>query len=236
MKPLRPFWSYYGAKWTLAPRYPAPAYPDVFEPFAGSACYSLLYPDRAITLCDADPVVAGIWKFLIRVKESEILSLPDRVDHVDELGKAPEEARWLVGFWLARARQHPAQRSSSWKRSNEGNGRFWGPKARLRIASQLNYVRHWKIIEGDYRELPNNIATRFVDPPYQGEKGRRYRCGSKWFDYSALGAWCKDRAGQTIVCEAAGADWLPFADFYDNPAVSKKRSVEMLWTQDNGPV
>jgi hypothetical protein len=32
---LRPFWRYYGGKWRAAPRYPAPRYDTIIEPFAG---------------------------------------------------------------------------------------------------------------------------------------------------------------------------------------------------------
>jgi hypothetical protein len=40
---LRPFFSYYGAKWGLGRHYSAPAHWTVVEPFAGSAGYSLFH-------------------------------------------------------------------------------------------------------------------------------------------------------------------------------------------------
>lgn len=95
-------------------------------------------------------------------------------------------------------------------RSGIRPGSFWGPRVRETIASQLGAIRHWQIREGSYQTLVvDGAATWFVDPPYR-VAGVHYRCGSSAIDYPALAAWCRSRAGQVIVCEAAGADWLPF--------------------------
>jgi site-specific DNA-adenine methylase len=67
---------YYGAKHSIARKYPPPEYPTIIEPFAGSAAYSSLYSDREIILIDKDPIIAGIWKWLIGASEDEILELP----------------------------------------------------------------------------------------------------------------------------------------------------------------
>jgi hypothetical protein len=48
-------------------------------------------------------------------------------------------------------------------------------------------------------------------------------------DYPVLGAWCKDRQGQVIVCEGADADWLPFEPLADVTAYGGKRSAEVVW-------
>jgi hypothetical protein len=38
---VRPFFSFFGSKWRVAPHYPAPERDLIIEPFAGSAGYSL---------------------------------------------------------------------------------------------------------------------------------------------------------------------------------------------------
>src|SRR5689334_5925034 len=81
---LKPFWRYYGGKWRAAPRYPTPLHDTIVEPFAGAAGYSLRYPDRRVILVDAYPVIAGMWRYLIRVSADEIRRIPE-VEHVDAL-------------------------------------------------------------------------------------------------------------------------------------------------------
>lgn len=44
---LRPFFTYFGAKWRAAPHYPPPTHPTVIEPFAGAAGYALRHHTRA---------------------------------------------------------------------------------------------------------------------------------------------------------------------------------------------
>lgn len=102
---------------------------------------------------------------------------------------------------------------------------------RIRVANQVQYIRHWKVIEGDYTAAPEVLATWFVDPPYQ-VAGKYYVHGSKGIDYSALGDWCRSRRGQVLVCENEGADWLPFAPFATLKAgVNGRGSKEVLWTK-----
>ena len=60
MKTIRPFFTFYGGKYRAAPRYPKPKHSRIIEPFAGSAGYSMRYPDLNVTLVDAAPVIAGV--------------------------------------------------------------------------------------------------------------------------------------------------------------------------------
>lgn len=62
---LRPFFNFYGSKWRFARYYSPPEYARLVEPFAGSASYSLHYPERQVELYDVDPVIAGVWAYLI---------------------------------------------------------------------------------------------------------------------------------------------------------------------------
>lgn len=228
---MRPFFSYYGGKWRDTPRhYPAPQHDTIVEPFAGSAGYSVRYHGRKVILCEIDPIVAGVWAYLLRVKAAEIRALPDvpmggTVDDID----APQEARWLIGFWLNRAPSGPRKSPSAWMRGGIRPGSFWGPRVRETIAAQVGRIRHWRIIHGSYEAaaLPH-VATWFVDPPYQ-VAGSHYRYGSKQIDYSALGAWCRARDGQVIVCEGGGADWLPFRTLGDVKTARSTRAVEVVY-------
>jgi hypothetical protein len=203
------------------------------EPFAGSAGYSLRYPDLDVVLVERDPAIAAVWRFLIGVKPAEVLALPDLMAGQDtrDLGLAPGPTA-LIGFWCTRGGASPNRTLSAWGRNPRYRSQFWGPRARHRIASQVEAIKHWRIIEGDYTEAPSITATWFIDPPYQ-EAGRHYRHGSKAIDYAALSAWCRQRPGEVIVCENTGADWLPFVHHSTIKAneskTGGKTSAEAIW-------
>ena len=203
----------------------------IIEPFAGSAGYSLCHPHKQVKLYDIDPVICGVWDYLIHISPEEIRSLPLVFDHVDELQICPE-ARSLIGFWLNKACVQPAKSASKWMRDYQSKqpGTYWGERIRERIASQVGSIRHWTITEGSYLDIPNQCASWFVDPPYQ-TAGRAYRFHD--LDYPALAEWCKSRTGQVIVCENAGAAWLPFEPFRTIKGLEGKRggkqSVEVIW-------
>lgn len=231
MKSLRPFFGFYGGKWRDTPRnYPAPVFDRIVEPFAGSAGYSLRHPDREVLLCDVDPIIAGLWRYLIHATKREILAIPDVPPDgcVDDLGLC-QEAAWLVGFWLNRAPSSPRRRPSAWMRSGVRPGSFWGDRVRQTIASQLEHIRHWRVLECDYRDAPDTAGTWFIDPPYQ-VAGQHYRFGSAGIDYAHLAEWCRARTGQVIVCENAGAAWLPFIPLADTKTTRPgARSREVAW-------
>jgi len=233
---LRPFFSYYGSKWAAAKRYPAPSGRTLVEPFAGSAGYSLRYPDRAVTLVESDPVVAGVWRYLISASAERVRELPDIAPGQDlrKVGGLEASERNLIGFWLNRGVSSPRWRLSAWASGkNVSAGNFWGVRARERIASQLSAIRHWALIEGDYSAAPE-ADTTFIDPPYQGRKGEHYIHGSSGLDYASLGAWARQRRGLVVVCEAAGARWLPFRSFGDLRATRGGVSSEVVWLSQNG--
>jgi len=240
MSRLRPFFSYYGSKWMIAPRYPAPLHDHIVEPFAGSAQYSTLHWRRRVTLIEKNPVVAAVWRWLIAADAREVMSIPLIADGqtVDDLGLC-QEAAWFVGFWLNKAATAPGRKLSKWVRSTAHDARYkgvaWGEHTRACVARQVHACDHWQIVEGDYRCAPmTSRACYFIDPPYAGKAGSHYQHGSQALDYGALSSWCRQIKGQAIVCEADGAQWLPFEPF----AVSKSSQVrhgrvsrEAVWTK-----
>lgn len=236
---LRPFLSYYGGKWMTSGRYPSPLHATVVEPFAGAAGYSTRYADRQVVLIDSNPHVAGVWEYLIRTPASEIRSLP-LLAAGQSTADLPvcQEARWLIGWWVNKGVAMPNLSLSAWARDPRYASQFWGPKIRQRLALQVDRIRHWRIVCGDYREaerldLPTS-ATWFIDPPYQGTPGRRYP--HHQIDYPSLAAWCKALTGQVIVCEHEGADWLPFSPVGETYSTVARRNPdrpalrEMMWS------
>lgn len=227
---LRPFFSFYGGKWRATPLYPRPLHAEMVEPFAGSAGYSLRYPERNVHLYDSDPILVGLWQYLIGVSESDIMALPTQVEHVDDLSVS-EEARWLIGFWLNKGMTAPCKTPSKWMRDGWRPNSQWGEAIRGRIASQLQAIRHWRVEQRSYEDVPLRAATWFVDPPYHNAAGRRYR--HHRIDYEALGGWCQSLPGQVIACEQEGASWLPFRPFSSvkgtEGAKRSGRSAEVVW-------
>jgi len=231
---MRPFFCYYGGKYRSAPRYPKPDHGTIVEPFAGGAGYATRYHDRKVVLVEKDPLVAALWRYLVAVPSSEIRAIGDvpMDGTVDDLGPVCQEARHLVGFWLNKGSAQPKQSPSSFMRSGIRPNSFWGPVIRERIARQVERIRHWQVIEGDYAQAPNIKATWFIDPPYSGSAGRYYKHNN--VDYWWLGNWCRSRMGQVIVCENEGADWLPFEPFgVFKAGVNGKGSREALWYRES---
>ncbi len=223
---LRPFFGYFGGKWRLAHHYPRPQHPTIIEPFAGSAGYSLHYADRQVILVEKNPVIVGVWRYLISGDPRRVRMLPDTPDAT----LLPAE-RALMGLWFAKAPTAPRNAPSAWARDPQYRGSsWWGPRIRDRIADQMPAIRHWVVLQADYSHAPVTSATWFIDPPYLNA-GRVYPCGSKDIDYQRLGAWCRQLPGQVLVCEAADANWLPFSALPGTQARLRKTSKhkEALW-------
>ena len=221
---LRPFFSYYGSKWRLSPRYDEPLYNTIIEPFAGSACYALQWHWKGVWLVDKSEHVCSVWDYLIRVPEKEIRKLPLLKPGEAVPTSLPEEARTLIGFWVTKGGTQPRR-----SMTNGPNLGHWSATIRERIALQLQYIRHWQIKEGCYSELSDQVATWFIDPPYQ-VGGSHYT--ERDIDFEHLAEFCKERRGQVIVCENGDADWLPFKPFASTKGL-RKNSSEVVWTQHN---
>jgi len=208
---MHALFSYYGSKFVMARRLGPPQRDVIIEPFAGSAGYSCYWQAKKVILVDVDPIIAGLWRYLIKVKEEEILGLSVDIDEVSQLRGACQEAKHLVGFWFNFAEARPLQRRGHWAREHGLRRQFWGERIRSRIAHSLKHIRKWKVIEGHYWKAPDIDAHWHIDPPYQ-RAGYGYKHGNR-LDYSALGAWCRTRPGFVQVCEHTSADWLPFVEF-----------------------
>lgn len=227
---LHPFFSYFGSKYRMAKHYPSPLYDTIIEPFAGAAGYSLRYSDRKVFLYDVFEPVVMLWDYLIRVKKEEILALPlDNNGHafckeypVSDC-KITYEAKILIGFWLTES-----QTSASRYPLSKSRGGNWTARKRNLIASQVDSIKHWKVEKKSYEEIDfNTECTWFIDPPYV-QAGKRYKHNN--IDYQHLGTWCKERQGQSIVCEQGGANWLDFVPFQNVTNASNKKYEEVWWT------
>jgi len=201
-------WGYYGSKSKVINKYPPPRHPKIIEPFAGTAQYSLKYWDNEVLLIEKYSVITNIWKWLQTCSPSDILGIRKLKfgESTDDFIWSCQEEKDLVGFIITGAPSMPKKKASRWKTVCRPNTQNY--KLNL-IAESLYKIRHWKIVEGDYKDAKNEPATWFIDPPYF-VGGKYYKYGSKDLDYNSLGNWCLEREGQLIVCESSGADWMPF--------------------------
>lgn len=234
---MRPFFSYFGSKWSSAPKYPQPKPGQlVIEPFAGAAGFSTRIQAREVLLIERDPTVAALWRFLLNATPDDVLGLPDLEpgQKVRDLG-LPAGPSALIGFWCNKGTTRPRQTLSAWASLPRGARQFWGEAVRRRIAGQLHRLDGWTLIEGDYSAAPDVDAFWFIDPPYI-DQGRHYRHGSDALDFAGLARFAQSRRGQVVCCEQAGAQWLPFRPFATVKATTRKggeghTSEEVIWTK-----
>jgi len=123
-------------------------------------------------------------------------------------------------------------------RSGKRPKSYWGIEIKNRIARQLKYIRHWKIVNKSYENIENECATWFIDPPYT-DAGKHYRYGCNGIDYEYLAKWSVGRFGQVIVCENDGANWLNFDRLCDINSTfivdgERKKSSEVVYYQIDG--
>ena len=222
---IKNMWSYYGSKSKIVNHYPPPEFDRVIEPFAGTARYALKYFDRDILLMDKYEVIVDIWNYLKSASRSDIIGLPrpDKGVVLSTIKSLSDIERKFLGYLVAVAQYRPAKKVSKFGYIQMcGEGR----KDKLtKIANDLYKIRHWEIIQGDYRDLKNEEATWFIDPPYQ-HGGDKYVCSD--MDYGCLAEWCQSRSGQAIVCENMKADWLPFTPFREMRGI-KHTTIEAIW-------
>jgi site-specific DNA-adenine methylase len=210
--------SYYGTKKRIAHIYPKPQYDIIIEPFAGAAAYSMLYPEKQVILYDTNPKIFLIWDYLIKANKKEILNLPniETKQKVTDFNLSDAE-KYLIGFCINRGSSNPkitATTRNSWN------------KYKIEIANNVEKIKHWKIFNESYENIPNQIATWHIDPPYQ--KAGKYYFGHNKMNYENLSKFCKERLGQVMVCENEGADYLPFTFLTDHYG-SIQKNTEVIW-------
>lgn len=261
MKQLRPFFCFYGGKWRTAGSYPPPRHQRVVEPFAGAAGYSTrLHWQHDVILIEKDPRVARLWRWLthrtttsaviktLPLWESAFETTADsafRSKLPTNTTEAVDAASDLIGFWLNKGTTGPCKKPSTWMLSGIRPKSYWGAEVRHLLSEQVEAIKHWSVIEGDWSRCTEFSPTSFfIDPPYE-QDGSHYKCSSASLDFKHLGGVCLSLASggnQVVVCENEGASWLPFRKFRTikaTPGKQKKtdssgkhRSVEVVWTDD----
>ena len=215
---------YYGRKDKIFKYYPTPKYDTIIEPFAGSAVYSLKNYKKNIIILDKDERIINIWNYLKTATTDEILSLPLLVRgqtlNDEEFNNLTLVQKDLISFFT-----NP---SSAQPKRSVGKFNIWHEKNRKRLSEDVNKIKHWEIVLGDYRDIPNQDATWFIDPPYQGNGGKYYKHGNKDMNYEELADWAQSRQGQVIVCENNEADWLPFRPLKELQG-QRHNKVEVIW-------
>jgi hypothetical protein len=241
---------YFGSKRRGAKyHYPGPKCDTICEPFAGSAAYSLTHHERQVVLVEANPRIAGLWKWLVTAPSETIAALPlfqdcapgyNLVDWARESGQPWQAAelvmRWQrVGVGSNNTPTISSCNSDAWAAGNrKSRDSRWCSATRDYVAEAVQHIRHWTVLEGDYSlAQPCPRATLFCDPPYQ-HNSATYQC-ERFTRYAELAAYCRAGWGQAIVCEAEPADWLPFRLSHtvrSGPRRENTLSKELIWTGD----
>lgn len=242
---MRPFFKYFGSKYTLSKLHRPPSHSVIIEPFAGSACYSVVHgANMSVRLFDANQDIIALWTWLRDASVREILSLPtsglEAGQDIREFAPSHGAALfirswqrvgrgdcWTVSKWGTRELREA--------RGYKDNG-LWGERVTRRLIEQQPAIQRWEFFCCDYAEInTRQPATWFVDPPYQMQPSGLY--GTAPISYPRLSEWCLSLAGQVIVCENEGADWLPFAPLreglYRNTHGNTGRKMrEMAWVNN----
>jgi hypothetical protein len=214
-KTARPFFSYYGSKWTGAKHYGPPRSNLVIEPFAGSACYATRWSCENVRLYDVSEDICDLWDFLINCSESDITSIPDSFEGMEQVSKLSRGQSLLVRFWIAKGRADPSGTLSPWylKWRSSTDCRVWGRSVKKRVVEQKPMISKWSIDCMSWEKIPLIEAHWHVDPPYNNSAGSRYPNSS--INFESLGEWCRALPGHVDVCEKVGAEWLDFVPLYE---------------------
>ena len=211
---------YYGRKKQIAKHYPSPNYESIIEPFAGSAAYSFFSDNwrNQVILIEKDPKVASIWEWLINeATEQKIKNLPDL-----KVGEKSSEFLHIIHAATKMAFKYKTITVTPVLARN------WEISKRV-MAENLQKIKHWQIICGDYTMAPDIDATWFIDPPYMSEPGMGYGFSSALINYEELAKWSLSRSGEVICCEGEYGDYLPFETLLDLKGVAGKSSKEKIF-------
>ena len=232
------FFPYKGSKRRLSKRLPADYFP-VIEPFAGSASFATEYAlgKRAI-LCDMDPKIAAVWRWL-RDDTSEFIELPDRLvagTLVSEVMKGfSQPAKDFMRLWAG------GGRGMDNKVQNRADGGLhpmhgvWEARTRGLLNDQRKQIAQWEILCSSYRDVPNQTATWFIDPPYHGRKYYRYNA----LDTDKFICFVLERRGLSITTVGDSRIVIPGAELLELERTTgvtrtnKERFTERIYIRKN---
>ena len=219
---------YFGAKHRTAHKYQPPSHDLIVEPFAGSAAYACYWMAKGAAtsalLIEKDERIVELWNRILSSTPDDIRAWP-----------TPDVGERTPDLMITLHGGSAALRSTAVDHVMTTRMYINYPPMLRRMASwRAAFGDRITVIHGDYREAPNIEATWFIDPPYQ-HQGHQYGQGSDAIDYGELGEWSKSRQGQTIVCEASPADWLPFRPFYSQQSTADTYNVELIWESHPNP-
>ena len=219
-----PLFKWFGSKWLASTLYPPPEHDTIFEPFAGSAGYSLRHHEKKIVLWEGNEQLEQLWRWLIGpAKTSDVLAMPIGIPEgtdIRDLGLSRGQAL-LLKHW-----QRTNNVGDCWTISPWGNkpGQ-WTANTRARVAEELHAVKHWQV----HRIAYKTPGTYFLDPPYL--YNYRYRFKDDFshkalvYDISTI-----PKKSQIIVCEAACQKtgrvpkYLPFKPFGSRITSRRKKT------------
>jgi hypothetical protein len=232
--------SYYGSKSKVSGRYPAPRHGLIIEPFGGSAAYAWRHHvGRDVWVNELDDVTFAMWRFLQSAEAADVLrSLPSEIRKGQTIAEViPDGAHpGLAGLIRAELSRGTAGRRDIPSRATAFGAYYYWPRLAPKFLIVAARVAGWKITNFDYIDIPNLTATWFIDPPYNNPAGRRYRQSD--LDYSVLADWARERNGQVMVCENAGATWLPFLPLTPGRIGRQTQTTntgEVLWERLESP-
>ena len=224
MKVTGPLFKWFGSKWLSSRLYPPPEYDTIFEPFAGSAGYSLRYHEKKIVIWEDNEQVNTLWRWLTETCSADILEIPVGLPvgtDIRTLGLSYGQAL-LLKHW-----QRTNNVGDCWTVSPWGDkpGQ-WTANTRARVADEFHAVKHWKVEQ----IRPDRPGTYFIDPPYL--YNYRYRFTVDSFDHVELVRKINmiPKGSQIIVCEAACQktgrvpEYLPFKEFGSRITSRRKKT------------
>lgn len=172
---MRPFFSYYGAKWTGSKHYGPPRHELVIEPFAGSASYATRWDCPLVKLYDVSDDICDLWAWLIGCSVEDVLRIPDTFDSYAEVLALPRGPQLLARFWISKGRAEASGTLSPWyfQWRNSTDCRVWGPAVKRRIAEQKPLIDKWQIEKKPWWEVEVKPAHWHIDPPYNNNAGSR---------------------------------------------------------------
>ena len=197
MRVTGPLFKWFGSKWLSSRIYPSPEHDVIFEPYAGSAGYSLRNHEKRVVLWEDEAQLKALWRWLIKdATTSSVLDIPINLREgtdIRKLGLLDGQAL-LLKMW-----QRTNNVGNCWTISPWGNkpGQ-WTANTRARVAEELHAVKHWRLRRIEF----DRSGTYFIDPPYF--YNYRYRF-EEAFDHKTLVERIRaiPKSSQIIVCEAA---------------------------------